>query len=196
MEQDIKADIRNASFKLFAKLSYSKTTVSDIASEAGIGKGTVYLYYKNKEDILSDIFDEMINNYIENGKNFFFSGEYNFEEKLLEFVSCFTGSFFEMKNILVGAMDNIKSDFFKEVFSSFNNHRDKIISFLVQMIQKSLPLSQKLSKEELYLKAGDYFDYLIARATLYVLETDWNNSDAIKNKLREHAVPLFHALVL
>ncbi|MGE4526522.1 MAG: TetR/AcrR family transcriptional regulator, partial [Sphaerochaeta sp.] len=36
-------DIKSAALKLFKRYSYVKTTVADIASVAGIGKGSVYL---------------------------------------------------------------------------------------------------------------------------------------------------------
>ena len=43
--------ILEAAAKLIAHYGYDKTTVSDIADEAGISKGAVYLHYKSKEDL-------------------------------------------------------------------------------------------------------------------------------------------------
>ncbi|MBF0232348.1 MAG: TetR/AcrR family transcriptional regulator [Desulfamplus sp.] len=37
---------------VFAKLGFYKSTISQIASEAGVADGTIYLYFKNKDDIL------------------------------------------------------------------------------------------------------------------------------------------------
>ncbi|MBA3872073.1 MAG: TetR/AcrR family transcriptional regulator [Anaerolineae bacterium] len=48
--------ILEAAAKLFAHYGYDKTTVSDIAEEAGISKGAVYLHYKGKEEL----FDALI----------------------------------------------------------------------------------------------------------------------------------------
>ena len=36
---------------MFARQGYSETVVDDIAGQAGIGKGTLYLYFKSKEEI-------------------------------------------------------------------------------------------------------------------------------------------------
>lgn len=196
MEHDVRSTIREASLKLFERISYAKTTVSDIAREAGIGKGTVYLHYKTKEEILADIFDSLITCNIQNSSEFYLSSDHSFTEKLIEFVRYLTDTFFEMKNMLVGSFENIKSDLIKDVFSGFNMHRHRIISFLVAMVHEGIKEVNGLSDEELYTKAGDFFDYLIARATLYVLETDWNNREAVKKKLEEHAVILFEALVV
>jgi len=48
--------ILEAAAKLIAHYGYDKTTVSDIAEEAGISKGAVYLHYKSKEEL----FDALI----------------------------------------------------------------------------------------------------------------------------------------
>jgi TetR/AcrR family transcriptional regulator of autoinduction and epiphytic fitness len=36
----------------FQRFGYSKTTMEEIAADAGISKGTIYIYFQNKEDIL------------------------------------------------------------------------------------------------------------------------------------------------
>ena len=36
----------------FAKYGFAKTTIQDIAKAAGVASGTIYLYYKSKEEIL------------------------------------------------------------------------------------------------------------------------------------------------
>src|SRR5258705_1122081 len=43
--------ILDAAQRLFARYGYRKTTVDELAREAGIAKGTVYLYFKSKEEI-------------------------------------------------------------------------------------------------------------------------------------------------
>lgn len=47
-----RADILQASEKLFIAHGINDTRIEDIAKQADIGKGTLYLYFKNKEDIL------------------------------------------------------------------------------------------------------------------------------------------------
>lgn len=49
--------IIDAAVKVFAGQGYFQSTVSMIAKEAGVADGTIYLYFKNKEDILVQIFD-------------------------------------------------------------------------------------------------------------------------------------------
>jgi TetR/AcrR family fatty acid metabolism transcriptional regulator len=50
--------ILNAAAKVFARYGYHQTQVSKIAKEAQVAEGTIYLYFRNKEDILISLFDE------------------------------------------------------------------------------------------------------------------------------------------
>ena len=58
-----KLDILHAAAKVFAQKGVVNTKMVDIAAEAGIGKGTIYEYYRSKEEIFGDsfrlIFDHM-----------------------------------------------------------------------------------------------------------------------------------------
>lgn len=47
----IAESILDAADRLFAQFGFKKTTVEEIAQEAGIGKGTIYLHFKSKEEL-------------------------------------------------------------------------------------------------------------------------------------------------
>jgi len=47
--------ILDAAEKLFSHYGYDKTTVSDIAREAGISKGAIYLHYKSKDALFEGL---------------------------------------------------------------------------------------------------------------------------------------------
>ncbi len=48
-----KLEISGKAMKIFARKGFEKTTIQEIAEGAGIGKGTIYEYFKTKEDIMS-----------------------------------------------------------------------------------------------------------------------------------------------
>jgi len=50
--------IIDAAIRVFARNGYYNSRVSDIAREAGIASGTVYLYFKTKDEILVTLFRE------------------------------------------------------------------------------------------------------------------------------------------
>jgi TetR/AcrR family fatty acid metabolism transcriptional regulator len=49
--------ILDSAVRVFAREGFFKAKVSQIAEDAGLAPGTVYLYFKNKEDVLISIFD-------------------------------------------------------------------------------------------------------------------------------------------
>ena len=55
-----KQNILQAATKSFTIFGYKATTMSQIAKQANVGKGTIYTFFKNKEEL----FDEIINNLI------------------------------------------------------------------------------------------------------------------------------------
>jgi AcrR family transcriptional regulator len=57
--------ILDAAIEVFARQGYHGARVSDIAAEAGIAYGLVYHYFKNKEEILSTIFEERWGGFLE-----------------------------------------------------------------------------------------------------------------------------------
>ena len=50
--------IIEAAVKVFAKKGFYNAKVSEIAREASVADGTIYLYFKNKDDILISLFEE------------------------------------------------------------------------------------------------------------------------------------------
>jgi AcrR family transcriptional regulator len=51
-----KAAILEAAIRVFSRQGLRKTKISDIAEEAGIGKGTVYEYFKSKDEVFAASF--------------------------------------------------------------------------------------------------------------------------------------------
>lgn len=67
--QEKRRIILDAALKTFVKRGYPDTTVSEIASIAGVAEGTLYNYFRNKEDILLALFDEKWGDIINEIKN-------------------------------------------------------------------------------------------------------------------------------
>ncbi|HVQ56177.1 MAG TPA: TetR/AcrR family transcriptional regulator [Pyrinomonadaceae bacterium] len=65
---DKREAIHRSAIKVFAGKGYFNSKVADIAGEAGIADGTVYLYFKSKDDILHSIFDRAMAEFIAEGK--------------------------------------------------------------------------------------------------------------------------------
>jgi len=55
----------DAAVKTFARTGYHRTRIADIAREAGVADGTVYIYFENKEDILVSLFQDLMFSFVE-----------------------------------------------------------------------------------------------------------------------------------
>ena len=56
----VKDSILDATDRLLARYGYRKMTVEDIALEAGIGKGTIYLHFNSKEEVVLSHIDRIV----------------------------------------------------------------------------------------------------------------------------------------
>jgi TetR/AcrR family fatty acid metabolism transcriptional regulator len=55
---------KNAALKVFSSKGYHNTTMAEIAMEAGFGKGTLYWYWKSKEELYFALVEESHNEFI------------------------------------------------------------------------------------------------------------------------------------
>lgn len=58
--------IIDAAVIAIAENGYHQAQVSKIAKQAGVADGTIYLYFKNKEDILISVFEEKMSLFVQN----------------------------------------------------------------------------------------------------------------------------------
>ncbi len=54
-----KNQILDAAMQVFARLGFHKARMEDVAQEAGVSKGLLYWYYKNKDAIIAAILDRL-----------------------------------------------------------------------------------------------------------------------------------------
>ncbi|HEV8428904.1 MAG TPA: TetR/AcrR family transcriptional regulator [Pyrinomonadaceae bacterium] len=59
-KEAVKDAILDATDRLLARFGYRKMTVEDIAVEAGIGKGTIYLHFSSKEEVVLSHIDRIV----------------------------------------------------------------------------------------------------------------------------------------
>lgn len=55
MREDMKSKILKMSSVYFAKNGFGDTKIGDLAKHIGIGQGTIYLYFKSKEELFEEI---------------------------------------------------------------------------------------------------------------------------------------------
>jgi TetR/AcrR family fatty acid metabolism transcriptional regulator len=65
---DKRAAILSAATSVFARKGFFNSKIADIAAAAGVADGTVYLYFKGKDDILHCVFDRAMEEFISEGE--------------------------------------------------------------------------------------------------------------------------------
>lgn len=100
MKADKKEIILDAAERLMMKTSQNDISVSLIAKEAGIGKGSIYYYFKSKEEIMYAV--------IERG----------YRKALHEYFSCIDSQ--------LPALEKIKMLFFCTIKKEFNDNRENL----------------------------------------------------------------------
>ncbi|HPN36312.1 MAG TPA: TetR/AcrR family transcriptional regulator [bacterium] len=61
-DEQVRQAILQAALRVFQKWGLNKTTMEDIAREAGKGKSTLYYYYKSKDEIFDAVLKIQLNN--------------------------------------------------------------------------------------------------------------------------------------
>ena len=67
-KQDKRARILEAAVKVFAGHGFFNATIAQIAREAGVADGTIYLYFKSKDELLFVLFDEKMSQLLDEAK--------------------------------------------------------------------------------------------------------------------------------
>src|SRR5438876_12129360 len=67
--QDKRGRIMDAAIKVFAERGFHTATVAEIARAAGVADGTIYLYFKGKDDLLLRLFDEKMTELLAEARN-------------------------------------------------------------------------------------------------------------------------------
>ena len=57
--------ILKAAIKVFARKGFYAARVSEIAKAAGVADGTIYLYFRTKDDVLTSVFESRITRLVE-----------------------------------------------------------------------------------------------------------------------------------
>ncbi len=67
--RDKKQIILDVATRVFSRYGYNKTSLDEVASEAGIAKGTVYYYFSNKEELFMNVVEIQVKEFVDSIRN-------------------------------------------------------------------------------------------------------------------------------
>ena len=166
-----RAAIMDAAVSIFAKKGYRDTTLDEIAITSEFGKGTIYNYFKSKEDIYSAIIDDVSANLYDivqqadsenkNSKDFF-----EMHAKLV-FQYCVGKR--DAFIIYVREIAHFTTDIFINDRKKINERHKKVRNILIKIISKGMKLKEikKYDAEKL----TTLYEHLIFPYILFLINT-------------------------
>ena len=91
-------EILDAAIKVFAEKGFSAATLDEIAQEAEFSKGTIYLYFSNKEDLLYSILDNAFKGWSEFFDNII-TGKRKFRDEITDMFNRIAEEIFDKPDI-------------------------------------------------------------------------------------------------
>lgn len=92
--------ILDAAVVEIARHGYYATTVSTIARRAGVADGTIYLYFKNKEELLVSIFERAMRRFVDEAQGIVLA-DGDAEDKLRRIIALHLGLLGENRDLAV-----------------------------------------------------------------------------------------------
>ncbi len=129
-----KNDILSAAKSLFKEKGFHNTKMDEIAANAGVGKGTLYEYYKNKQDIFDEACIAKIINIrqkIENISN----KNITFKQKLIEIFYNKRNSM-ECEDVTIDGILSYKNNISDNVVKAMMNNISDIYKILEKIIDQ------------------------------------------------------------
>lgn len=113
-KQHKKESLLESAFQLFMKNGFHKTSISDIAENAGVAKGTFYLYFKDKYDLRNHLIAHKASVLFRSAyRDLSSSGVTDFEEQVIYVIDHILNHFQENPDLLVLIAKHLSWGIFK-----------------------------------------------------------------------------------
>jgi AcrR family transcriptional regulator len=171
---NMKARILETAISLFSHYSFGKTSVDDIAREARISKGTVYYYFRNKEEL----FLSAVNRKAEEFFNILDERLQSctcFEEKLTMYFRFPMSFIFTNMPILLEGMAHIPMSYQERLHEDKRIYQSKMSSVLLSVLN--------IGKEEGLINENVDFDRLVELINDWFMLSDVNYSCLDKERV-------------
>lgn len=178
--------IIEAAVQVIAENGFHGSQVSKIAKAAGVADGTIYLYFKNKEDILVTVFQEKMGQFIEKIKEETERKTYA-DEKLYTLIEMHFSQLSNNSHLAIVTQLELRQSNY-ELRRQINQVLKPYLNIIDQIVQEGM--EQKLFREQLMIPVVRQMIF----GTLDEIVTNWVMKER-KYDLMEQ-VPQVHQLLL
>jgi AcrR family transcriptional regulator len=134
-----RGQIMDGAHRVFMKLGYDAASMNDVTREAGVSKGTIYVYFQNKEELFSALIQRAKGQFAESVRELL-AQHADPEEGLRAFGHIFVRQIFESEmipamRILLGVVDRMPTLCQNFFASSPNNARTVLKQYLASHVE-------------------------------------------------------------
>jgi len=178
--------IIDAAVKVIAENGFHQAQVSKIAKAAGVADGTIYLYFKNKEDILVSLFEEKMGQFTEKIEQVI-AGKSNSIEKLLALVEMHLYQLADDPNLAVVTQIELRQSN-KELRTQINAILKNYINIVDAILQEGI--NEGVMKKDLDVRLARQMVF----GTLDEIVTNWVMNEQ-KYNLKDLVRPVHQLLI-
>ena len=142
VREDIKDLILDAVDRLLSQYGYQKMTMDALAQEVGIGKGTLYLHYKSKEEIALSHIDRIIYRLLVELQTIVHGEGANAEEKLREMLRLRVLHRFDSVQHYTESLSDLLADIRPKLLARREKHFDMEAKIFAEGLEKGKKTGQ------------------------------------------------------
>jgi AcrR family transcriptional regulator len=181
-----------AAHELFKRISFEKTSVSDIAQACGMGKGTFYLYFKSKDEIFSAILEERIQMVSQRFESYYANPYISLEDKIQQYFNNLVDDYFLIRDLLFGSFEKVQGRMLKDVFFKYGKYYLQSVDELYSIVVANDP---RLNSEGLRERVDEWMELILGRMLMFVMLNDWNDREGLKKLISGLSVKLYNAMI-
>jgi len=138
VSEERKDQILDAASEVFVKKGVYETRMDDIVEESGFSKGTLYWYFKSKDEIVLSIFERMFNREFQEIKSLVDSGD-SATERMLKFAEIFSEDVRQMLRLIPLAYEFMAWAFRRKVIQdAFKSYVNEFMDILIPLLQEGI----------------------------------------------------------
>jgi AcrR family transcriptional regulator len=138
VSEERKHQILDAATDVFAEKGFNETRMDDIVTKSGLSKGTLYWYFKSKDEIILSIFERIFSREFRELENLV-ATEGTASERLLYYTECVVKDVNRMLRLMPLAYEFMSWAFRRKfVQDAFKLYMNKYMDILVPLIQQGI----------------------------------------------------------
>jgi AcrR family transcriptional regulator len=139
VSEERKDQILDAASEVFADKGFSETRMDDIVKKSGLSKGTLYWYFKSKDEIIINIFERLFSSEFKELENMVVDVDQTATERLLRFTDQVCKDVRRMLRLMPLAYEFMAWAFRRTfVQEAFKRYINKFMGVLVPIVQQGI----------------------------------------------------------